>query len=422
MVGSAPGRPVKIGEAYLSAILPRSVVLQHEGSMYYSLGNAVWAGLVWPLLEVAMDTYEVDASQGARWVYVCNPDIYFVRAHGAIRTPVGLRVQMQGPAQPLVLAALNMRQQKWSFEVLLRLCIHYELGTTRTNSRDELLAALAAHVGADVNLTLRRDSIVDDAGFRDIVNDPLFSAAFEELDPEDQQEFDCVRKTKRKERVRTFMDAFATRRGRAAKAKAKAKAKRARVAAADAVAADEVVGAAAAVAADEVVGTAALVAVDEIAGADAVAADEVAGAAAAVADDEVVGAAALVAVDGIAGVAAVAGEAAALDAEYERALRRTRAEPFGHKFILAEVYSHHVLRAWSCRCFLHRSCNKTLSISLCSSAAEAKHKIMQWCVQGIGLEDRVGHKKKNIHMDIEPNESADPFLPLEEIQRRVRAL
>lgn len=107
-----------------------------------------------------------------------------------------------------------------------------------------------------------------------------------------------------------------------------------------------------------------------------------------------------------------------------RALRGSRAELFGSSFVLAEVHPQGVFSAWSCRCYLHtaegQQCNKTFTFrgGVCD-AAEAKWRIMQWCVNGISIPDGVGARA--CHMSENP--AAIPrtaLLPVHVLQDRAQ--
>ena len=79
--------------------------------------------------------------------------------------------------------------------------------------------------------------------------------------------------------------------------------------------------------------------------------------------------------------------------EMRRALRGDRAVPFGRFYVLADVYRDGMLKSWSCRCFVHSSCNKTLTMSATIGNDEAKIRIMEWCVRGIDQPDTPGRRK-----------------------------
>lgn len=90
------------------------------------------------------------------------------------------------------------------------------------------------------------------------------------------------------------------------------------------------------------------------------------------------------------------------EAERQLALRNPQSIPFGRHFTLARVYRTFEFKAWSCRCFVHEGCNKTLTMSSEIDAPEAKRRIMECCLRGLRLADARGVRKKNIHMDEEP--------------------
>ena len=89
---------------------------------------------------------------------------------------------------------------------------------------------------------------------------------------------------------------------------------------------------------------------------------------------------------------------------HNRAGRRLRGEPFGALLVLAPVHQHGVFTAWSCRCCAHTSdgavCNKTLTMGATFSAEEAKQRIMEWCLRGLGLPDEPGSRA--LHMQDDP--------------------
>jgi hypothetical protein len=87
-------------------------------------------------------------------------------------------------------------------------------------------------------------------------------------------------------------------------------------------------------------------------------------------------------------------------------VRSDRGIPFGRRFVLAEVWPSGVLKAWSAKCNIHAGglCNKTLSMGTTYTPAQAKHRIMEWCVRGYDIPDIPGIRKRTLHMEEEPKD------------------
>ncbi len=83
-----------------------------------------------------------------------------------------------------------------------------------------------------------------------------------------------------------------------------------------------------------------------------------------------------------------------------------------------------VSRAWSARCFLHTSgdvCNKTLTWGRDISPDEAKHRIMQWCIDGVRVPNDASGR--DLHMVQDPRVIAvGSLLPVQELERVANAV
>ena len=107
-----------------------------------------------------------------------------------------------------------------------------------------------------------------------------------------------------------------------------------------------------------------------------------------------------------------------------------RAEPFGSKFVSAQVWDKGEFTSWSCVCFLHtkdaNKCTKTLKFGKWRhynfTPDQAKHRIMQWCLNGVGIPNAVGAKLEH-HNTPDPRQlSEDELRSVEQLTREAQSL
>ncbi len=229
---------------------------------------------------------------------------------------------------------------------------------------------MALHVGdeAFAEEALRIDSAMDKKPVTLLTEDPLFNLAYDEMDPEDQQEYKEVKDARQRGKVRKCMDAVkaqVAKRARRDNAKAKAKAMPKANAEAPPPPVKEVP-------------------------------PPVSTPPPPVAEPPLEP-----------GPAAAPPAAAAVPPPPPPAApaplgpRDDRALPWGMSWVLAEVHPHGVLKAWSARCFLHGgNCNKSLNMGHQFTQEEAKRRIQEWCIRGLDIPE--GLNARTDLMDMKP--------------------
>lgn len=364
------------------------VVVRQVGSdrFWASLGNASWGALVWPLRVDGRDedgTYSWSFENGgsAEWVFPTNPLSWHAYPHKGIRIIKGIILKQVEAEESLL--KWSLRQSiRLSFHDLLRLANHCGVDCNASFSRDQLLDSLANYVAAgDTSYAEAIKSSAKSTPTALLVDDPLFDAAYDALDDDDKREFPEVREARQKGKKRNFEEALNYRRVRA---KAKAAAKRRPKAKAKAKAHPGADGfpppAAPAAAAPAPPAFAAPAPPPAAVPALAAPAPPAAAAPAPPAGG------------GPPGVSRIPAQA----------LRGERSEPFGTSWVLSEVHPGGVFTTWSCSCYLHKAdgqrCNKSLAFfDSDMTPDEAKHRIMQWCIDGIVIPDVPGGKHSHMN-------------------------
>jgi hypothetical protein len=357
---------------------------------YISLNHAVWGALAWPLKKYrdGVWMWNREHSRGVEWVHVTTPSTWISCRYRGIQDVGGIFLEQQGLPEPLLKAALR-KKHNLHFDDLLRLLPAYGL-TAESNdpSRKDLLRQLALHVGdeAFAEEVLLIDKAPDRKPVTLLTEDPLFNLAYDEMDPEDQQEYKDVKDARQRGKVRKCMDAVraqVAKRARLANAKAKAKARAKAKAEARPPPVEEVPPP---VAAPPPVAEARPPPVEEV--------PPVAAPPPPVAEPplEIGPAAAPLAAAAVPPLPPPAAPA-------PLGPRDDRMLPWGTSWVLAEVHPHGVLKAWSARCLLHGgNCNKTLNMGDQFTPEEAKRRIQEWCIRGLGVPVRFNSRTEHMGM------------------------
>jgi hypothetical protein len=347
---------------------------------YISLDNAMWGALAWPLKKYrdGVWMWNRDHSRGVEWVHVTTPSTWISCMYRGIQDDGGIFLEQQGPPEPLLKAVLR-KKHNLNFDDLLRLLPAY--GLTAESSypnRKDLLMQLALHVGDEAFAAeaLMIDKAPDKKPVTLLTEDPLFNLAYDEMDPDDQQEYKEVKDARHRGKVRKCMDAVkaqVAKRTRRANAKAKAKAMPKAKAEARPPPVEEVPPP---VAAPPPLADLPL---------------EIGPVAAPL-------------------VAAAVPPLPPPLAPAPLGPRDDRALTWGTSWVLAEVHSQGILTAWSARCLLHGgNCNKSLNMGSQFTPEVAKRRIQEWCIRGLDV--AVGLNARTEHMDIKPR-----FFPSAEVR------
>ena len=397
--------PVASGQ--FSTLLLQGIVVRHSASptAFVSLGHATWGALAWPLQVLRDDggflSWCCDLRPGhvgVKWLHVSDPMDWVSFAHEGVRTGHGILFKQTAPEEPLLKAVLRRPAHKLSHQHLLRLGLHYGLEVGSGSSREELLNSLGAHLGGDdVDFMQKAMYEEDISSVALLAEDPLFEAAYDDMDPEDKREFADVTEARRRGRVRKTFELGAHRR-----AAAKKQTRKRRRVAAKAAGAPAAAPAAAAQAAPAAAGPVPPAPV----GAGPAPPEAAAAALVPPAPAQMppAPAAAAAAVPPPAPPPPPPAQEMAQNRIPKHALRSKRAEPFGTSWILAEVYSSGSLTSWSCRCFYHiadgQQCNISLTMGDAFTPEEAKHRVLEWSVRGASLQDGPGMRE--LHMSDKP--------------------
>ena len=141
--------------------------------------------------------------------HACSFNIF--RATASVYVKVGERT-------PLIMVALLNRKNKISDEVLYKLALHYEVEDVGGETpRWAMLSKLAARVsGGDddfVAEVLEAEKVVVD-NMVDLTSDPMFDAAYGDLDTAEQAELKSFSEARQRGKIRKYKEAFGIRMGR----------------------------------------------------------------------------------------------------------------------------------------------------------------------------------------------------------------
>ena len=158
--------------------------------------HAVWGALAWPLTKIrdGVWIWNRDHNRGVEWVHVSTPSTWISCPYRGTQDVGGIFMEQQGPTEPLLNVFLR-KKHNLLFEELLRLVAAYGLIAEAVDpSRKDLLRWLALHLGdeAFAEEALRIDSALDKKPVTRLTENPLVNLAYNEMDPEDQQEYQEV--------------------------------------------------------------------------------------------------------------------------------------------------------------------------------------------------------------------------------------
>ena len=209
----------RLGDALFTRLLGEDMVLQGaDGRVWASLGNAVWAALVYPLCErhrypSGLRSFNWGGGNSAlEFVHVVDPSSWLVlTCRSALAPAQGIHLEETEPPLPLLEASLRDRSRMLTMDLLQQVADYLHIGGVR-NERSALLRAVANHVFAArvdkdefVEAIVQRDPISAKRGVPNLLEDPLFEAAWDDMPPDEQFEFPDVRKEKTRGRVRRHL-------------------------------------------------------------------------------------------------------------------------------------------------------------------------------------------------------------------------
>ena len=216
----AAGEPLgPVRDALLTRlVLPMTIIKRRAGAqeVYFSLGNFSWSALALPA--VYLDgCYSFASPSSATWIVVTKLDDWVVVPYSVARVAgKGISARQDGPVKSLLENCLLTPGHNLVTDDLLLVASHLGLdaadGVTSGTSNEDLLNVIAFAVGGQALLdsvkALPKLSSADVADL--LVGDPLFEAAFEELDADDKLELSDIMKAwkKRKARRRASDDRF----------------------------------------------------------------------------------------------------------------------------------------------------------------------------------------------------------------------
>ena len=306
----------------------------------------------------------------------------------------GILFQETEPPRPFLEAALQGSSHQLSQDLLQQVirCLNIDMGAGRQQSREALLRIIANFVfnGRDgqadlVGDILKGDQAQPKPSVAQLLQDPIFEAAWDEMPADEQFEFPDIKKEKVRGRVvrhlahRAVSGSKRTRNGRPLRQR------RAR---------GEQVG----------VGGQGLVVDEQGQGAqgnrdEPLEAAPIPQRQARVDEQE----------QGAQGSRAEPLEVAPIpqrQVRVGRGEREPRGIPWGRErhgrppFVIARTHADGLLKAITVTCNLHHvdgRCNKSLSLGVHFTEAEAVHRIKEWCVRGMQIPDGAGAKQR--HMD-----------------------
>ena len=199
------GPPVNLAAGLFSKIMVLGVVVRKVGSdnFWASLGNASWGALVWPLRvdgqdEDGMYSWGFDVGGSAKWVFVTHPLNWHTFPHEGIRINKGIILKQVGADDPLLKCSLR-QSIRFSFQDLLRLAGHCGMEGDASCTREFLLDSLANNFSpGDSGYAEAVKSSARSEAIRQLVDDPLFDAAYDAVDDDDKREFPEVREARQK--------------------------------------------------------------------------------------------------------------------------------------------------------------------------------------------------------------------------------
>ena len=146
-----------------------------------------------------MYSWGFDVGGSAKWVFVTHPLNWHAFPHKGIRINQGIILKQVGAEEPLL--KWSIRQSiRFSFQDLLRLAGH--CGVEGNVSPTRHFSPGDSSYAEAVKSSARSEAI------RQLVDDPLFDAAYDALDDDDKREFPEVREARQKGKTRKFEDAL----------------------------------------------------------------------------------------------------------------------------------------------------------------------------------------------------------------------
>lgn len=151
-----------------------------------------------PCKQIVADTFDLSGDEFGlvEKMFITDPRQWEVACLEATRmVPQGIVVRRSGAWVPLVQAGLLHYGLKLSKPDIVRLLDLYDIEGSRNLKKEKLLKILAMQINADpafLQEVLQNKADVDVV--EQLIEDPLFGAAFAELDPDDTVDYKEIKK------------------------------------------------------------------------------------------------------------------------------------------------------------------------------------------------------------------------------------
>ena len=180
--------------------MPFVLIARSDARVYASMGNAAWAGLGWPVMQLdeegELRTYAFQQGGCMEWFHVTDPsDYHAIPTVGQLRDR-GIIFKQTAQAVPLMRHCFaSGHSVTLSHEDIVRCARHLQIADG--GSRVKLLELISLHFGdAFVPETKKPDAA------QKVLEDPLAEAVFDGMDNADQQDFPEVYAGLKKRRER----------------------------------------------------------------------------------------------------------------------------------------------------------------------------------------------------------------------------
>jgi hypothetical protein len=203
---------VSIGSGRLSKLLQPCTIARRisDQAIFATLGNALWAGLGMPLtrFEANGQMHSKFKRAPLQFLHVYDPSDWEVLPFLVIRLRGhGLVMQDRGGPVPLMLNTLRSRFHMLTAPDIERCCEH--LGAEVHHGIEEGLEALSKCFCRGDNFCGPSEAghVIKQYFFRntsdeDLLKDPLVEAVFDDLDPDDKEEFKSMQEARKKQRYK----------------------------------------------------------------------------------------------------------------------------------------------------------------------------------------------------------------------------
>ena len=234
MAGLGPGCPLE--SATFSRLVQPFTLLSRvaDGKVVASLGNARWAWLAWPVVQVSVDAdqrrvWQLKPTGAIEWHHLTNPDQWQVLPFACHVAECGIAMKQEAEPVSIIKHCL-LQKHCLTHDDLKRIANHLRLETAAAATRQTLLLAIAEALAdgdagfVDAVLAAESRTAEKDMDEGELCHDPLVERCLQEADADDAGEFNDIKQSIDRRRMRDRVQAW--RQGRNAVTKAKARPKR----------------------------------------------------------------------------------------------------------------------------------------------------------------------------------------------------